>query len=129
MADYSRQIASAQRMIAAKGRRVAFFATVAGPADPARPLDGPVQPGLAVENVPAVFVQPSSLQALGFGVRNVELFGACSQIALIPADGIHEFDTYKMMEDFDGSEWAVKYAEKLQPAEQPILYFVGVSRP
>lgn len=127
MADYSRQIATAQRLIAAKGRPVGFFSRATQPANPLRPLDGPAAPVVEVEGVPAVFVSPGA--ALGFGVRNADLFGACSQIAIIAADGEHDFSLYKMMEDFDGSEWKVNHTEKLQPAEEPILYFIGVSRP
>lgn len=131
MADYSRQIASARRQIAAKGRRVAFYSNTSGVGDTTKPLSGPAAPAtaMAVENVPAVFVQPSSLQSLGFGVRNVELFGNCTQIAMIAADGVNDFSTFKFMKDFDGSDWKIEYTERLQPAEQPILYFVGVRRP
>lgn len=131
MADYSRQIATALRMISAKGRRVAFLTTTSGPANPAQPLSGPAAPAtsLDVENVPAVFVQPSSLQALGFGARVTELFAACTEIAILPAFGGKDFTKYKFMKDYDGSTWKIEYAEKLQPAEQPILYFVGVRRP
>lgn len=128
--DYSRPLATAQRLIARFGRVVALQGVSTGPADPSKPLRGPAPPPAPITGIPAAFVQPSSLNTLGFGANIIELFAACSQIALISPIGSHStFDGMKFLIDYDNSVWAIKHIETLKPGETVILHFIGVARP
>lgn len=129
MADFSRQVASARRSIAAKGRPVTFLKLPTGVADPEDPLSGPATNPVSVAGVPAVFVPPSSASALGMGASAAELFKSCTAIAMVATVDGHDFYNFDFVTDFDNKDWKIHHVEKLQPAEQTILYFIGLKRP
>lgn len=129
MADYTRQVESARRMIRDKGRVVALQASAHGVADPSDPLAGPTNAPAPVTGIPAVFVHPASLQFLGFGTIVSATFKHSIQIAIVASHPDYDFTNFKYLIDFDSSVWKIDTVEKLQPAEQAILYFIGVRRP
>lgn len=127
--DYSRPLATAQRLIERFGRRVTLQGVSDGPSDPNNPLGSPAAAPAPVAGIPATFVQPSSLNTLGFGARITELFADATQVAIIaPVSGI-DLDEVRFLIDNDGTKWKVTYIEKLKPGETTILYFIGVARP
>lgn len=130
MADYSRQIATAQRMIRDKGRLVAFARTSTGPSDPDDPLAGPAPAPAPVTGIPAVFVSPGVASAsLGYAAITAGLFKRCTQVALVASDGANDFTKFSFLTDTDNSTWKIEAVDKLAPAEDTILYFIGVRRP
>lgn len=128
MVDYARTLASAQRQIRDKGRLVSLQGATAGAADANDPLAGPAAPPAPVTGVAAVFVPPSSLQALGSRAQVEGLFANCSQIAIAAADGANDFKDMVTLIDSDNSVWKIQYVEELKPGEVPLLYFIGVAR-
>jgi len=128
MADHTRALRTAQRLIAANARPIRLQRAGGGEAVPGKPLHGPA-PAPAPVDALGCFVQPSSLQALGYGVVVSGVFKNCSQIALVAADGVNDHTEAKLLYDSDGSVWKVEHVELLKPAEVAIMYFIGVRRP
>lgn len=128
--DYSRPLATAQRLIARYGRLVALQGVSAGPADANNPLAGPAAAPDPVTGVPAAFVEPSSLRALGISAQLQTLFANCSQIALVaPVSGVPDFLDMKFLIDSDNSVWKINAIDTLKPGETIVLYFIGVAKP
>lgn len=128
--DYSRTLATAQRLIARYGRLVALQGVTAGPADPNNPLAGPGASPAPITGIPAAFVEPSSLSMLGNSKRLAAIFAKSTQIALIaPISGTPDFSSMKFLIDSDNSTWKINAIETLKPAETVILHFIGVVRP
>jgi hypothetical protein len=128
--DYSRAVATAQRLIARYGRLVALQGVSAGPADANNPLAGPGASPDPIQGISAAFVDPASLRALGISARMSSLFAACTQIALVaPVSGLPGFGDMKFLTDSDNSEWKINVIDTLKPGETIVLYFIGVVRP
>lgn len=128
--DYSRPLATAQRLIARYGRLVALQGVTAGPADPNNPLAGPAAPPSPVTGVPAAFVEPVGVRSLGISERAVTLFKNSSQICLVaPVSGQSDFLDMKFLTDSDNSQWKIDHIETLKPASTILLYYIGVVRP
>jgi len=126
--DYSKPLATAQRLIARYGRAIELQGASTGPADPSKPL-GDRAPVAAPVAVVGAFVQPSSLNALGFGVSVVELFGSCSQIALVaPVNKGDDYSDMKFLYD-NGVRWKIEHIETLKPGPIVVLHFIGVKLP
>jgi hypothetical protein len=128
--DYSRAVATAQRLIARYGRLVALQGVSAGPADANNPLAGPAAAPDPIQGVPAAFVDPASLRGLGISARMSALFADCTQIALVaPVSGLPGFGDMKFLTDSDNSEWKINVIDTLKPGETVVLYFIGVVQP
>lgn len=128
--DYSRPLATAQRLVARFGRVIGLQGVTAGPADADNPLAGPAAPPEPLTGIPAAFVDPLSLRALGLSATVQGLFANSKQIALIaPVSGLPDFTDMKFLIDSDNSVWKIDLIETMKPAETIVLYFIGVSRP
>lgn len=128
--DYSRVLATAQRLVARYGRLVALQGVSAGPADPNNPLAGPAAPPAPVSGIPAAFVEPAGLRALGISAQMATLFANSTQIAVVaPVSGTPDFTDMKFLTDSDNSVWKINVIDMLKPGETILLYFIGVSRP
>ena len=128
------QADKARSLIAKKGRLVSFIKLDITPADSSKPwrgaADARATPASTVANVAAVFVPPSSAQALGFRMQTSQLDERVEQIAIVSTGGTVQTDLsdYDEVIDSDNSRWKIEFVEKLAPAEVNILYFVGMRR-
>lgn len=128
--DYSRVLATARRLVTRYGRVVALQGVSAGPADANNPLAGPAPAPDPVTDVPAAFVDPSSLASLGMNKTLVALFAKSAEIAIVaPVSGLPDFSDMKFLIETDGTVKKIDQISKLQPADVILLYYIGVSRP
>lgn len=128
--DYSRPLATAQRLVARFGRLVALQGVSAGPADANNPLAGPAPAPDPVTDIPAAFVEPVGLRSLGLSAQLQALFKNSTQIAIVaPVSGTPDFLDMKFLIDSDNSIWKINVIETLKPGETVLLYYIGVARP
>lgn len=129
--DYSRALATARRLVERYGRAVALQGVSNGPADPAHPLAGPAAPPAPETGIWAAFVQPSSLQALGFGIVNKALFSDSEQVAIIAPKGSNDYSEMKFLYDSHDNDrkWIVTAIEIFKPGDTVLLHFIGVKSP
>ena len=131
MADYSAQIATAKRLIRLMGRQVTLELLSAGPADAAKPWRGPAAEDLVASSVQvyAAAVPPSGAAALGLSAKSNDMVKDLEQILIAEPgeDDPENLETYHRVLEGD-VVWRILFVEKLRPAEQTILYFVGIGR-
>lgn len=124
--DYSRNLMTAQRLIAKFGRVISltlFSAEDLFDDDPTGPRDDATD--TVVTDIYAVFVQPSGEQALGFKIERPELFDECAQIAIVAYDGTHAFEFFNTVTD-GALTWKIAAVDKLQPGDTPLVYYLGL---
>lgn len=132
MADHSKFLALARRLITREGRSVTFGRLDPVSADAARPWKGPVRaagaPPALVNSVVclAVFLPDGA----GFGkmIEDNELFKTSEQMLLVapPVTG-EDLGTYSVV--LDGAvRWKVNVIKELKPADLTVLFAMGVSR-
>lgn len=126
--DYTSDVDFAMEAIAEFGRAVSFVKQSTDLADVSKPLHGALPP-LVVDNVPAVFVEPSSVIRLGASDNtNQGLWRNSTKIALVAPDGTNDFATFTGLVDSDGTSWKINHVETLKPGATVLLYYVGVKR-
>lgn len=127
--DYTSIAATAKSLVAQFGRTVTFVELGDVPADPAKPYLGSASPRGAPKQtlaLPAVFVEPSSLQALGRGDVSDDFLKRSTQIALVfSATALEPFDE---IIDTDTSRWKIQDLSRLKPGAVDLLWFVGLKR-
>lgn len=125
--DYSRIVAVAERQIARFGRTVTFVPLVNAPTDPSKPWKAATSPRAVVgTDIKAVFVEPSTLDALGRNDNTQDFVKRSTQIALVYSP--LNLRTFNEVIDSDGSRWRIQGMSELKPANDHVLWFVGVSR-
>lgn len=128
MADYSKFISLAQRLIAKRGRFVVLLKLGASASDPAKPWNGAGEPPVLREltSIPAVFLSTSD-SSISTVVTDVDLLKRATDVALIaPHD---EFDLRDMTVLVDrGARMKVEWVQVLEPGDGVCLYVFGVSR-
>jgi hypothetical protein len=110
-------------------REVTLLQLNAAPTNPAKPwLPGNVRTApVATKVVPAVFVDPSSLDALGReATRDDSWVARSTQVAIIATT--ESLEKYNEMVDTDGSRWKVTGVRMLKPGPINLLAYIGVSR-
>lgn len=125
MADHSKFVALANRLIEKHGRLVTLQKLSAGPADAAKPWLGAGVPTVAESiDLLAVFV-PAAGSDLGKYISDESLLKRVNQVALVqPAqEGLELFEQM-----LDGSLFKIEWVQVLKPADQTVLYFMGVNR-
>jgi len=129
MWDYAEDLATAREMILDTGRAVTLQALAVGPADPAEPLAGSAAPPDPLTGVPATFVYPSGLVALGMSAEMRAIFATFSATALIAWDGVNDLSNgYDILYDTDGTSYKIQRVEKLQPGPIIIMFYIGLTR-
>ena len=132
MADHSKFLALARRLIAREGRSVTFGKLATTSADADRPWKGPARiaglpPPLTNEvTTIAVFLPDGA----GFGkmIEDNDLFKNAEQMVLVapPASG-EDLSGYNVV--VDGSvRWKIDVIKELKPADLTVLFAMGVSR-
>lgn len=131
MVDYSPQIALAKRLVRAKGRQVTLQRLSRVATDPAKPWRASDQSVLDAEApLTVVAVPPSSASSLGLRWDDADPSKSLEQILIAEVGETHpeELGSFDRVLDSDGSVWRINFVEQLRPAEQSILYFLGVAR-
>lgn len=127
--DYGPIAQVAQDLITKFGRSVTFVELGDVPSDPTKPYLGSASPrGTPKQTLAlsAVFVEPSSLQALGRGDVSDDFIKRSTQIALVcSATALEPFDE---IIDTDTSRWKIQDLSRLKPGPTDILWFVGLKR-
>lgn len=127
MADYTKFVKLATRLITAKGRSITLQRLSDSVADPDKPWLGNGEPTITAEvTAPAVFV-PHMGSDLGMVVANPELLSTVDQVALV-APVQEGLELMNQILDTDGQVWRIEWVQVLKPAEQTVLYVVGVKR-
>ena len=125
--DYSDFVATAKEMIGEFGREISAVTVTRGqPVDPDKPWLGNSEDKDVSVKTNAVFVGATG----GYGqiVANDNLFQTSQQIALVAPPETGE-DLRKINQILDGGEtWTVSVVKAVQPANDIILYYVGVSQ-
>lgn len=133
MADHSKFIALANKLINKEGREVSFLKLADTSADPDRPWKGAARaageppPVSHIAVAMAVFLPVGS----GFGkeYKIDELFKGAEQHLLTPPhdSGTVNLAEYNLVED-SGVRWRITGILELKPATQTVLFAMGVAR-
>ena len=132
--DFTKVAATAERLIAANGREVTIIKFDTSSADPTKPWKGATDPRTNLDGevtTDACFVQPSSMVSLGMSTSDSDLVKRSTKIMLVaPGTNTITDDLAKFNEviDFDNTRWKITAVETLQPAEDVLLYYIGVAR-
>lgn len=138
--DYSRAIATADRLVRRFGRNITLKAWSRTPANSARPWLGAAAttgappnevPNVAELDLVGVFVPPGAvrifnLTALGEATEMVDLIAFSEQI-IITYPGQSDIRQYKTVND-GTADWGVTSIQVLKPANEQVLAFIGVRR-
>lgn len=125
--NYTKLLATVERLIANAGRVVTFEQLDDEAIDSSKPWRGPGEPtALLVDDNPAVFVPPSGFD---FGKELVqdELLARCEQVCLTAPSTVLDLNNCTCVVD-GGVRWAVVWAQELKPADVSLLFAIGVKR-
>lgn len=130
--DYTAISTIAFNLVSNFGKTVTFEKFSSALEDPAKPWLGPVDPRLtpdATAIVSAVAVEPDSTVQLGISTSDSDLVKRSEQILIVAPGPSFTEDLATFNEVIDGSiRWKITVVEKLRPANDTLLYFVGISR-
>jgi len=125
MADYTRQIALANRLVEAKGAAFTFKGSDGTPADANKPWEAGDAP--TTGELHAVAVEPSSANRLGLETLSDDLIQRTTVVLIVaPGDGTVEPKNFTHVE-YQGDDHGIVFTRELAPdGAQKILYFVGI---
>lgn len=129
MRDWTTTIRLAQRLIEENGRVAQFVKQVSKMPDPEMPWRTLTDDADSeTVKLPAVFVPPSGSSVLGYGEQENNLFKTATQIAIVaPAIGAtYDLTTFHRVVEETGRIWRFNGAQKLQPGDTALLYFIGM---
>lgn len=128
--DYTGLAAVALELVTDFGREVTLLQLSATAANPAQPWRGQADPRstpAGSKAVSAVFVDPSSLDALGRETTRGDSWVArASQMVIIATS--EDLEKYDELVDTDGSRFKVIGVRMLKPGPVNLLAYVGVAR-
>ncbi len=125
--DYSDFVTTAKEMIGEFGREISAVLMARGkPINPDKPWLGNTEDQEVSVKTNAVFV--GAVGGYGQIISNDNLFQTSQQIALVaPPDTGEDLRKINQIID-DGEKWTVNVVKAVQPANDIILYYVGVSQ-
>ena len=125
--DYSDFVTTAKEMIGEFGREIsAVLMTRGKPINTDKPWLGNTEDQEVSVKTNAVFV--GAVGGYGQIISNDNLFQTSQQIALVaPPDTGEDLRKINQIID-DGEKWTVNVVKAVQPANDIILYYVGVSQ-
>jgi len=131
VADHTKFVTLAKKLLNSHGRSISFIKLNELPADPNKPWKGPGVGGETTLLVDGVFVPPNTvrqfgLTALGLGTEFQDLI-AMSQQIIIVSPGENDLREYTSVLD-NGERWGIIGLQILKPGITTILGFVGVRR-
>ena len=128
--DYSDFVTVAKDMITEFGRTVTFVKLDTTPVDANEPWNGATDPEATpddTEDVVAIWVDP--INTTGLGLRRFIDPGLVNRLAgiFISPQGTVDLEDFDQI--IDGTQrYRIEFVDKLRPANDTILYFVGVSK-
>lgn len=126
MFDYAPVIATAKKLIKDFGRQAAFQKLSSTPVDSNKPWNGPGTPVVSeTQNLDCVFVPAQGL-ALGKDFVSEDLLKQVSQVALV-SPTINNLEAFHTVVD-GGVTYKIKWVQVLKPANDIVLYAVGVNQ-
>lgn len=127
MANYDEFVELANELLTEAGRVVVMQKLAAKGTDSTKPWNtSSINVIDEVTDIPAAFF-PASGSDLGLKVITEEMLKRCEQVALVAP--IQEgLELMTRMIDSDNSVWKLEWVQVLKPAEQTILYVIGVKR-
>ncbi len=124
--DYVKIAATVTRLINKNGRTTYLQKLSSTAADAGKPWRGPGTPTIEIQlTVKGVFVPPSGEALGGMHVTDDMLKEASEILLLGPND--QDLTTFHMVLD-NGIRWAIQWVATLRPADDVLLYAVGVKR-
>jgi hypothetical protein len=126
MADHTKFVALAKRLIDKQGRTIALQTLSSAAANPAQPWKGPTAPTVSVSvDTKAVFLPASGNDFSSMSVTK-EMLADVTQVALVAP---HELPLHEMTTMVDkGKTYKVQWCRVLEPADQVCLYAFGVKQ-
>jgi hypothetical protein len=133
MADHSKFIALAKKLINKEGREISFLKLAGTSVDPDRPWKGAARPAGEPPPISHIAVAMAVFLPVGSGFSKEykidELFKGAEQMLLTSP---HDSSTvnlaeYNLVED-DGVRWRIVGVLELRPANQTVLFAMGVAR-
>ncbi len=133
MVDYTRLANTAQRLIDKNGRAITIVKLSRVNDDPNFPWRGNETPRVSVNDTIStigVFVEPYSLARFGFLSSDDELIKRAEQVVMVSGNGTSQKDLSLFDEiiDFDNTRWKIDRTNRLRPAENTLIYALGVKR-
>ena len=129
--DYTKTIATAQRLITKFGRSITFVSFDETLGEAAKPWKGATAPrgaGATTLILDAVSVEPRSLDELGRSTAIDDLVKRSEQIMIVSPGSAVSLESFEEIIDDDTSRWKIVGLERLRPGTEILLYFVGVKR-
>lgn len=129
--DYSKNLATARRLVQKFGRQVTLVKLKQTSSDSAKPWQAPTDARSAPDVstvVSAAAVPPSSETALGLTARAPEIAKQVEQILIMePSTSDTLVEDHNLVID-QGKEFKILDIEKLQPAGVALLYYVWIGQ-
>lgn len=127
MADHTKFVLLAQRLIAKQGRAITLRKMSAAAEDPDKPWNGPGEPTVALQvDTGGVFLPAGGTDFSSLSISK-EMLARVTQVALVaPNDAyLGEMD---VLLDTDNKTYKIEWVSILKPADQICLYAFGVAR-
>lgn len=128
--DFTRLLATAQRLITKNGRSVTFISLDETPPDPAKPWDGPTDPRATPSStlvVDAVNVDAASAVRLGLVAESSDLLKRAESFLIVSAGANVDLKLFQQVLD-EGVYWNIEGVNQLRPASITVVSFVGLRR-
>lgn len=130
--DYSKNLATAKRLVAKYGRQVSIVKLKQTSADPDKPWESPADARTDPEAQANVFgtpVPPSSQTSLGLKALSPELAKQVEQIFILEPGSTDpdNLESYHLLMD-SSTEYKILAVEKFRPGDTTLLYFMWVGR-
>ena len=128
MADHTKYVTFAKRLIAKHGRKVRLQLLAERGEDPTKPWKG-----ASVDNVEneyqamAAFI-PAAGRDLGTIVEDKDLLKSVSHVCVCEAIAQGLEDRITRVEDTDGTMWRVVWMQTLKPGTLSIIYTLGLAK-
>lgn len=128
MADYTKFISLAQRLIAKRGRLISLVKLGTPVADPLKPWNGAGAPSdeLEISGVPAVFLSTSDTSITTI-VKDTDLLKRASNVALVAPHPDGDLRNMTVLVD-RGVRCKIEWVQLLEPGDEVCLYVFGVAR-
>lgn len=125
-AFYDEMYAVAIELIAEFGRDVTLV-RLDRASDTQRPWELPATVAQETLTLKAAFVNPATLERLGFRATFTAELQSAVEVAIIPSkENLLRFN--QLQDSLDGQLWRITAIDRMAPGNTPLLWFVGVTR-
>ena len=128
MADHTKYVALAKRLIAKHGRKVRLQLLAERGSDPTKPWKGSCLDDIENEySAMAAFI-PAAGRDLGTIVEDKDLLKQVTHVCICEAIAQGLEDKITRVEDSDNTMWRVVWMQTLKPGTLSIIYTLGLAR-